>query len=177
MENALNKILLAAILATTAATPVLAKPDLQQINNQVYALPDPADWAEGKFELPPYPQQADWIGFYVPLKSDYSYFVDGKTLTKSDEDGVIRLILRMVSAKGAENISYEGIHCGNRSLRSYAFGDSFNHQWIQSSRAMWKRITINDKVRLRLAEDLCPDWDTPKTSADALERLKKAPWR
>jgi hypothetical protein len=174
MENALNKILLASLLATLVAVPALAKPTDHPINNEVYALTDPGEWVEGNVVLPPYPLQADWVGSSVPLKSNYSYFVDSKTLTRTD-DGVIRLILRMVSSTGAENLSYEGIQCANRSLRSYAFGDSYNHSWIESTRVLWKRMDRDDKVRMRLAENFCPDWDVPATAAEALSRLKKAP--
>lgn len=176
MENLLiKKTLLAALLATCAAEPVLAQ-TYRPINNAVYALQDPGEWTEAKVVLPPYPLTPEWVGFYVPQKNDYQYFVDAKTLTVGG-DGVIRLILRVTSASGAENLSYEGIHCGNRNLRSYAFGDSFNHQWIESTRAIWKRMDRDDKVRMRLAEDFCPDWKSPKTAADALSQLKSAPWR
>jgi len=170
----MNKTILAAILASAVAMPALAQ-TYRPVNNEVYALTDPGEWKEANFKLPPYPAQADWVGFFVPLKSDYTYFVDAKTLTLG-EDGVIRLILRVVSASGAENLSYEGYQCANRSLRSYAFGDSFNHKWIESTRVLWKRMDRDDKARMRLAEDFCPEWNTPKTSAEALLRLKKAPW-
>jgi hypothetical protein len=177
MEITLNKSLLAAALSLCALFPLLARADaVRPINNQFYLLDDMAEWKEGKMTLPPFPDKPEWTGFFVPLKPGYHYFIDAKTLNLSDEDSVLRFTLRAVSPSGAENLSYEGIQCAKRTTRSYAFGDSYNHRWIESTRVLWKPLDVDDQVRLRLVDDICPGRDTPRNTEMALQRLKKSPW-
>jgi hypothetical protein len=171
--------LLAAALAALVTLPAIASPNsaYKPIDNKVYLLQDLGDWKEGAFTLPPYPDKPDWVGFYVPLKNDYKFYVDGKSMSMG-EDKVIRLTLRVVSASGAENISYEGFQCGNRQMRAYAFGDTINKRWIESTRVIWKNIVgSDDPVRVRLVDDMCPQWEWPANAAEALSRIKASPWR
>jgi hypothetical protein len=177
MEMALNKTLLAASLGLAALLPLHVLADsARPIENKVYLLEDQYEWKEGTMTLPPYPSQPDWAGFFVPLKPGYHYFVDAKTLNLSEQDNVLRFTLRAVSPSGAENLSFEGIHCAKRTVRSYAFGDSTNHRWIESTRVIWKPLGVDDHVRTRLIDDICPGRDTPLNTEAALQRLKKAPW-
>lgn len=165
----------AGLLTALIALPALASTDEKVVNNAVYAIPDAQDWTEGAYALPPYPVAPQWVGFFVPLKSGYTFFVDGATLNLS-QDGVLHYVLRTLSASGAESLSLQGLQCAQRSVRSYAFGDSINKQWIASTRALWKRLNSDNPVNLRLANDVCPDWETPKTVADVLSSVKKSPW-
>jgi hypothetical protein len=171
--------LLAAALAVLVALPAFATNDnYRPINNQNYLLhDDDGPWQEGPYTLPPYPENPDWVGFYAPLKKDFKFYVDSKSISMGD-DHVIRLILRVVSNSGAENISYEGFQCINRQMRAYAFGDTTDKRWIESTRALWKNIVgSDDPVRERLADDMCPQWDWPANAAEALARIKASPWR
>jgi len=170
----LNKHFIAALILSGASAFAMAEGHEFTNTNTTYALQDVQEWKEGPYTLPDYPKQAEWVGFFVPL-SDYHFYVDAKTLTLGN-DGVIRLILRMSSKAGAENLSYEGFQCANRTTRAYAFGDDIDKVWTQSTRAAWNRLQISDPVRVRLVEDLCPDWNTPRDAGDALTRLKRAPW-
>lgn len=171
----MKKVLLAAALIGSTSLPALAVSHEFVQNNTNYALQDLQEWQEGSYTIPPYPQQPDWVGFYVPLKDNFKFYVDAKTLSIGS-DGVIRFILRAVSASGAENISYEGFQCPNRSMRTYAFGDAVDKMWIESTRAVWNRMNRDDQVRMRLAEDLCPDWNPPVDADMAIKRIKKSPW-
>lgn len=146
------------------------------MNNNNYDFEDEnKPWAESTYTLPAYPDKPDWVGFYVNQAMKNQYFADAKTLTLTD-DGVIRLILRIRSPAGAENISYEGIQCQQGTYRTYAFGDTINKRWIESTRAQWRKIEYDDKLRQRLREDMCPEKYAPKSADDALNLLKKAPW-
>lgn len=169
-----RKILLTLLLAS-AALPALATNDnYQPIDNKVYAFQDDKPWQEGAYTLPAYPADADWVRFFVPLQTDYTYYVDSKSLTLGD-DGVIRYVLRMLSKSGANNISFEGLRCSGRSTRAYAFANASNQSWIASTRAMWKSVLVDNPVRKRLMEDFCPEGNQPANAAQALANLKKAP--
>lgn len=172
---------LATLLALGLLSRVaLANPDAHpytQINNGHYLLDDIGPWKEGEFTLPPYPTQPDWLGFYVPLQPDFKYFIDAKGL-RVDQDQVVRFTLRALSRTGADNISYEGLQCNTRQVRAYAFGDPSSQKWYPSTRVLWKKLTRDDPVRVRLAETLCTDnWQTPSDAQQALMLIKKAPWR
>jgi hypothetical protein len=171
----LNKPLCAALMAATFALPTLASTNLKPINNANYALPDTQDWQEADYTVPDYPTAPVWIGFFVPLKPDFKYFVDAQSLSLGS-DGVLHYVLRAVSASGAESLSVEGLQCENHSLRAYAFGDTINKQWISSTRALWKRLNDEDGLHMRLANDVCPDWNTPASVADVVSSIKKSPW-
>ncbi|TDR80415.1 CNP1-like family protein [Paludibacterium purpuratum] len=160
---------------TTLANP--SKAGYKPINNQQYAFEDLGPWKEGDVTVPSYPDKPDWVGFFVPLKTNYQFFVDSKTLSIG-QDGVVRFVLRVVSPSGAENVSYEGIRCQSKESRSYAFGDTLGKKWYESTRAIWKRLSGDDTTRERLAEDLCTDdWHVPTDAPQALMLLKKSPWR
>jgi hypothetical protein len=88
-------------------------------NNTNYAMEDVKPWEEGKYTLPDFPAAPDWIGFYVGPEVANKYFADSKSMTVG-EDGVVRLILRVQSPAGAENLSVEGIQCSANTYRSYA---------------------------------------------------------
>lgn len=143
--------------------------------NTTYALDDVKPWTEGKYTLPDYPVAADWIGFYVGPEASNKYFVDSKSLSIGD-DGVVRLILRVQSPSGVENLSMEGILCSENQYRSYAFGDDINRRWIESMRADWRQIAYDDKARRALREDLCIDKLAPKSAEQAIKLLRDAPW-
>ena len=145
-------------------------------NNTNYAMDEVQPWTEGKFSIPAYPATPDWIGFYVGPEVSNKYFADSKSMTVG-EDGVIRLILRVQSPSGAENLSVEGIQCSEGSYRSYAFGDSINKRWIESMRADWRKIAYDDKARRTLREDLCVEKTAPKSAEQAIKLLRAAPWR
>ncbi|MBV8647815.1 CNP1-like family protein [Paludibacterium sp.] len=173
------KLLVPALVCAVTAHAALAGPDskpYKPINNGQYAFEDLGPWKEGDYTVPAYPDKPDWVGFYVPLKQDYKFFIDSKTLSIGQDD-VVRYVLRVVSTSGAENVSYEGIHCQGKEIRAYAFGDPDAKKWYESTRAQWKRLSGDDVSHLRLAENFCSDdWRTPKDVTEALARLKKAPW-
>ncbi|WP_165494113.1 CNP1-like family protein [Aquitalea sp. USM4] len=145
-------------------------------NNTNYALEDVKPWEEGKYSIPAYPAAPDWIGFYVGPEVANKYFADSKSMTVG-EDGVVRLILRVQSPAGAENLSVEGIQCSANTYRSYAFGDSINKRWIESMREEWRKIEYDDKARRALREDLCVEKTAPKSAEQAVKLLRAAPWR
>ncbi|WP_137009097.1 CNP1-like family protein [Aquitalea aquatilis] len=145
-------------------------------NNTNYAMDEVQPWSEGQFSIPTYPTAPDWIGFYVGPEVANKYFADSKSLSVG-EDGVVRLILRVQSPSGAENLSVEGIQCAEGSYRSYAFGDSINKRWIESLRADWRKIAYDDKARRALREDLCVEKTAPKSVEQAIKLLRAAPWR
>jgi len=95
-------------------------------------------WQEMAVQLPPAPQAADLIDFYVsPLATATSY-IDIKSLTLGS-DNALRYTLITKTSGGATNISYEGIRCETFEKRVYAFGRP-DGTWSPSHQKAWKQI-------------------------------------
>jgi len=95
-------------------------------------------WQEITVLLPAAPVQENLLPFYVSPTATHTYSVDGKSISVG-EDGVVRYTLVAQSAGGAQNISYEGIRCQTREMKSYAFGHK-DGKWSRSRRDQWQRI-------------------------------------
>jgi hypothetical protein len=80
------------------------------------------EWQEQGVTLPPFPKDDDLLEFSVDRPGDrFRYYIDGANLALG-EDGVMRYVLVAVSRRGARNIFFEGMHCGNREYKTYAYG-------------------------------------------------------
>lgn len=170
----MKRMLFIAALALSA-TAQASSDTMKRFENPNYVFEEDKVWEEAAYTVPAYPNTASWTGFYVPLEQNFDYSIDASTLTLGS-DGVLRMIMRAVSKKGAVNLSYEGLRCDAKTLRVYAFGDTINHRWIESSKAVWRRLTLDDTARVRLRSDICPDGQVPPSAERALELLKKSPW-
>ncbi|WP_028536724.1 CNP1-like family protein [Paludibacterium yongneupense] len=170
----MKRLLFLAALALASAAQA-SSDTMKRFVNPNYVFEEDKVWEEASYELPAYPTQANWVGFFVPLDQTFDYSIDANTLALGS-DGVLRMTVRAVSKKGAVNLSYEGLRCDARTLRVYAFGDTINHRWIESRKSAWRRLTPDDTVRVRLRSDMCPDGQVPSSTERALELLKKSPW-
>jgi len=69
-------------------------------------------------------------------------------------DRSMRYVLAVQPQGGQPNMSYEGMRCGDRHLRSFAFGDNTNRRWIAPRNNVWRKfdsyVNANDQVRSRL---------------------------
>ncbi len=130
------------------------------------------EWKEGQVKLPPYPEDGDLIEFEVDAGNPrFEYFLDEKSLSVG-EDEVVRYTLVVRSNTGAKNIFYEGIRCGAKQYKTYAYGskgkfrESRNPQWrpIRSGGLMPYRADLLDHY---LCRDAFPR--TPEGAIDAIE--------
>jgi hypothetical protein len=104
--------------------------------------------------LADYPASFDWREIEMPGEVKQRVFIDAGSI-QIGSDGVTRFSLRQLSSKGAENISREGAHCNERSLRSYGFADPEGKRWIESTKAKWQKASF--MIRSTDHEEPCPD--------------------
>lgn len=97
-----------------------------------------APWKEAETELPAFPQDANLLEIYVSAVATNKYLVDASTLAVGS-DGVVRYALVVRTAGGAQNISYEGIHCKERKWKTYATGHR-DGTWSKSRISEWRPI-------------------------------------
>jgi len=97
-------------------------------------------WQEQRIELPAFPKQENLREFYVSPVATNKYFIDASTLAVG-ADGVVRYVLVVQTSGGATNVSFEGIHCQQRSWKHYATGHR-DGTWIKSraTRSEWRPI-------------------------------------
>lgn len=166
-----HRILLPALLALAASAATLADGGKPNFNKNV-EFAEEGPWQEGDYQLPAYPAAPQWINVNLDNLQKNRIAVDAGSLSVG-QDGVVRFILDVVSPGGVSNLSVEGIQCKNRAYRAYAFGDNVGKRWIRSTRAEWRTIPLEDRLRRELRAALCPDGAAPRDAGEAVASLRK----
>ncbi|WP_395823900.1 CNP1-like family protein [Collimonas sp.] len=116
-------------------------------------------WQEIKAEIPPAPQAANLVSFYVSPTATMNFFIDLNSMS-TGADGVVRYTMVSKSQGGAVNISYEGIRCQTYENKLYAFGQK-DGSWSRARLSDWKPIkesSSGNRQHAALARDfLCQD--------------------
>ncbi len=95
------------------------------------------EWRELGVTPPAYPK-ADNLIKYPSAWSNSDILVDRTTLTLG-EDAVVRYVLMIKTAGGAENVTFEGLRCETGQRRIYAFGRR-DQTWSPATASDWRRI-------------------------------------
>lgn len=111
---------------------------------------DTAKWIEQLPDLPPYPKDEDLLTFDLGVSDpQFTYALDGRTLSIGDEDKAVRYVLVVVARSGqSRNLYFEGIRCGAFEYKTYAYGTT-NKTWQTTKRSEWARISRDPGNRLR----------------------------
>jgi len=95
----------------------------------------PEPWRELDSELPAYPQEKQLVDTGVSTAAlPYTIYVDAPSISV-DEDQVVRYTVVIVSDDGIWNVSNEGLHCGKKAYRRYAYG--MNGEWQKLADSPW----------------------------------------
>lgn len=136
---------------------------------------DEASWKEGAYAMPAPPREARLRAVDVgAAASDSRYFVDAGSL-EVGSDGVLRYVLVVRSAGGAESVTFEGLRCAAGSWRVYAVGRP-DGEWVASRDTTWRPIAASARSRVRgvLASDyFCDGKVQPRDRDEALRRLSE----
>jgi len=182
VTNKISQLLAASLLLLGAATHVHAAGDLfnpgaganssnSGVSDDDYD--DGKSWQEIKTEIPPQPQAANLVSFYVSPTATMNFFIDVNSIS-AGSDGVVRYTLVSKSQGGAENISYEGIRCQTYENKSYAFGQK-DGSWSRARLSGWKQISelSGNRQHAALAKDfLCQDGMIAGKVEDIRSRLR-----
>lgn len=87
--------------------------------------------------LPAYPQEEDLLSFDIGPTQTLKFYIDAKSVSISGAE--VRYTLVAKSSTGALNVSYEGLRCGNKEYRRYAYADS-KGVWTKSKSESWRPI-------------------------------------
>ena len=104
----------------TLAFGLLAQPVAAQ-RTALFEESAAAEWKEVEVPFPAYPSSADLIPLDVRSSTRTQFFIDPRSLSLAD-DGVVRYVLVVRGAGGAESVSFEGIRCATAERKLYALG-------------------------------------------------------
>lgn len=94
------------------------------------------NFREREVKLPALPKPEALLEFFPSAAASFRFFVDAVSLSVG-EDGVVRYTLVARSARGVDNVSYEGIRCKSGTYRVYAYANA--GAWSRSD-SDWKAI-------------------------------------
>ena len=100
---------------------------------------EPPAWKEEVPGLPAYPENNRLLELPASLPGyDFHVFIDPDSLSAGG-DRVVRYTLVIVSSSGVRNISFEGLHCGKREYRRYAYGSG--DAWVPINASPWQKVS------------------------------------
>lgn len=143
-------------LSVNASNDVRGRdPDGNVVINKNYEEKGP--WQEAEATIPTFPQDEALIKIYVSAVTTHTYMIDSTTL-QPGSDGVVRYVLVVRTAGGAQNISFEGIHCKEHKWKLYATGQR-DGTWSKARVSEWRPIENKSVNRYHAAlsrEYFCP---------------------
>ncbi|GBG01929.1 hypothetical protein AZSI13_12560 [Azospira sp. I13] len=151
----------ACVLSVLLAGPVFAqmKP-ITDSPKESFSFEDDYDrksWQEMEAQLPPPPQEANLVPFYVSATATSTFRIDTSTLSLG-KDGVVRYVLVVETPGGARNVSFEGLRCETQERRLYAFGRP-DGTWSKARSNQWQLIenkTVNRHHAALSRDYFCP---------------------
>ncbi len=130
------------------------------------------EWREIEVQLPAFPKPDKLMRFRV-TPSNFDFFVDTDSLSVGS-DGVVRFTLVARSASGAENITFDGIRCGTRERRTYAFGRA-DKIWSKARNNAWSFFEAAGRVaqyEMLALDFFCPGGFAIRNPQEGIEALR-----
>jgi len=136
-------------------------------------LPGDREWQEQESELPAYPVQGRLLELDIDTGANpFHYYLDPDSLRAGD-DRVVRFTSVIISPTGVWNVTYEGLHCGEKSYRRIAYGSG--KQWHPLPNSTWQPIVGSGTQRYRKVlyeKYVCPPAETYRDADQILRRLR-----
>lgn len=139
-----------------------------------YEFEEPTPWKETGKTLPPFPNDDDLLPVNIDtVRTTFNYFIDSKNLAVS-EDGVVTYTVVITSDSGAKNVLHEGIRCGIRKYKTYAYGGS-DGKLQEVKEAVWRKIDRSGPTAFRndfYNYYLCDELDRSLSPREIIERIQ-----
>jgi hypothetical protein len=98
--------------------------------------------------LPAYPEKKNLMDLKIATDGmQYTVYLDKSSLVL-DEDGVVRYTVVLVPGSGVWNVSNEGLRCGEKQYRRYAYG--IDGSWQRLRDPSWRDVRGSGANRYRL---------------------------
>ena len=133
-------------------------------------------WQEQPVVLPAWPHSEHLIELAVNNRgAPFETFIDSNSISVA-EDGVVRFTSVQISSNGVWNVTYEGLHCGKRAYRRYAYG--IREQWHLLHGSDWQRLTTEGTGRYRYVlykYFMCRTAESRKDASQIVQKLRYPP--
>lgn len=167
------------LLLVLCAAAAWAEDNTQENHYYVESEKD-RPWQESAIAIPDYPNaQAQWVDLYV----GNTYTARSRLMMNSIRfapDQTVHYILNIRSAQGMDNISAEAMHCAQRSVKTFGYGDDTHKRWIVPRVSDWRVIgsVLNtlDPVRAVLYKTFCED-GLPRNDKELVQRIRSRAMR
>jgi len=131
--NRYRGVLLVCLLACMARQAIAFDDGESGWEPRSFQAPEP--WQELDSGLPAYPQEKNLLNTGVNTAGrPYTIYLDAPSIS-ADADQVVRYTVVIVSDDGIWNVSHEGLHCGKKAYRRYAYG--MNGEWQELADSPW----------------------------------------
>ena len=174
-ENPLGRRIAKALwllLATPLAALAVEDEPLGWANQ--YIEEEEESWQEQQGELPPYPEKGNLLKVDVDTGGlQFTVYLDKPSLVKRD-DGVVRYTVILVSSTGVWNVSNEGLHCGEKMFRRYAYG--VDNSWQPIPDSPWRALRGKGANRYRMVfydKYICDPIRLDQSAVQILDRFQQ----
>jgi hypothetical protein len=107
----------------------------------------PQSWEEQDVSLPAYPEEKNLMDLGIATDGmQYTVYLDKPSLQRG-EDGVVRYTVVLVPPSGIWNVTYEGLRCGEKQFRRYAYG--IDGSWQAMNNSPWRDVQGSGANRYR----------------------------
>ena len=97
--------------------------------------------------LPAYPEKKNLMDLKIATDGmQYTVYLDKPSLVLAD-DGVVRYTVILVPPSGIWNVTYEGLRCGEKQYRRYAYG--IDGGWQPLNTSPWRDVQGSGANRYR----------------------------
>lgn len=160
-------------LLLLASSPVFAFDD-ESTGWAPRYIEEPSDnWLEQEGELPAYPEKGNLLEVDAGTEGlQYTVYLDELSLVKGD-DGVVRYTVVLVSSTGVWNVTHEGLHCGKRTYRRYAYG--IDGKWQPLTDPSWAPLRGRGANHYRLVfyeKYICDPTRLNESARQILDRFR-----
>ena len=175
-NNSIGSLLAKAGCWLLLATPIM----VLAVEDDPFSWPTPyveeeeEVWLEQPDGLPRYPEKGKLLKVDAGSESlQYTVYLDKSSLVKRD-DGVVRYTVILVSSTGVWNVSNEGLHCGEKMFRRYAYG--VDNSWQPIPDSPWRALRGKGANRYRMVfydKYICDPIRLDQSAAQILDRFQQ----
>ncbi len=140
-------------------------------------LPD-EPWKEQKNELPAYPEKGNLLEVNINTGGQpFKLYIDTLSVRPGD-DLVVRYTVVIISSTGIWNVSNEGLHCGERKYRRYAYG--YEGEWRKQEGSPWLPVAglgVNRYRKLFYNDYMCDQVEPYGNARQIIEKFRSKDFR
>jgi hypothetical protein len=140
---------LALFVAVLICVPVMASAyDAEETGGwQQNYIEKPDVWEEQDVVLPAYPEKKNLMDLGIATDAmQFTVYLDKPSLL-TGADGVVRYTVVLVPPSGIWNVSNEGLRCGEKQYRRFAYG--IDGRWQAMNNSPWRDVRGNGANRYR----------------------------